>query len=482
MSNIKKLTLLHSNDLHGDFFKELNNDKFTGGVSMLSGYVKKVKNEDTPCIYAIAGDMFRGSIIDSEYKGFSTIDIMNVLDPDIVTLGNHELDYGLAQLLFLEKAASFPIVNANLYIKNTGRRLFKPYKIIEIDGMKILFIGIITQEIMDYAKTDQMLETFVSVEEAATEVEKVCDAYKSIDIDLTVLLTHIGHENDIKLAKLLSKTSGVDMIIGGHSHTVLEKPDIVNDILIAQAGVGSDQIGRYDLLIDTDKNTVKDYKWQLVPIDDTHCKKDESVKKLIENYAKNVDVKYARVICRLKKSLNHESRYQETEAGNFFADVLKDATNVDFVLLGSGSLRKPLLDDIITKKSLMEFFPFSDSFFNIKINGRQIKELTNFLFNDRFQNDSKEFYQWSKGIKIIYNKESGKVETLSLNGKEFEDEKIYKLGMQNYHFQNSSKYLGIDLTRLENTQILNSDQGVMEERLSEGKYKTSNIEGRIVVF
>ena len=142
MKHTKKITILHSNDLHGDFLAEQVDEKLVGGVSMLSGYIEKVRAEEPNTIYAIAGDMFRGSVIDSEYKGLSTIEIMNALAPDIVTIGNHEVDYGIAHLLFIEKCARFPIINANLYIKNTPTRLFTPYKILRVDGMNILFIGI----------------------------------------------------------------------------------------------------------------------------------------------------------------------------------------------------------------------------------------------------------------------------------------------------------------------------------------------------
>ncbi len=120
----KKLTLLHSNDMHGDFLSERKDDTLSGGVSLLSGYVNKVRSEEENVIYAIAGDMFRGSIIDSEFKGISTVDIMNLLAPDIVCLGNHEFDYGIAHLMFLEKCAKFPIVNSNIRIKKTGKNSF----------------------------------------------------------------------------------------------------------------------------------------------------------------------------------------------------------------------------------------------------------------------------------------------------------------------------------------------------------------------
>ena len=176
MKHTKKITILHSNDLHGDFLAEQVDEKLVGGVSMLSGYIEKVRAEQPNTIYAIAGDMFRGSVIDSEYKGLSTIEIMNALAPDIVTIGNHEVDYGIAHLLFIEKCARFPIINANLYIKNTPTRLFTPYKILRVDGMNILFIGIITQDVINQTKSESLVGSFVDTAAAAAEVYRLFGA------------------------------------------------------------------------------------------------------------------------------------------------------------------------------------------------------------------------------------------------------------------------------------------------------------------
>ena len=117
--NTKKFTILHSNDMHGDFLAEVKEGggELIGGLALLSGYVNKVRREEENVLYVIAGDMLQGSLIDSEYKGISTMEIMNYLAPDVVSLGNHEFDYGLPHLLFLEKMANFPIVNANMYIR-----------------------------------------------------------------------------------------------------------------------------------------------------------------------------------------------------------------------------------------------------------------------------------------------------------------------------------------------------------------------------
>ena len=275
MKNLKKLTLLHSNDLHGDFLAERIDNKLVGGVSMLSGYINKVREEEENVIYCIAGDMFRGSVIDAEYKGVSTIEIMNLLGPDVVTIGNHEVDYGLSHLLFIEKCANFPIINANFHIRTNNKRLFQPFYIAHIDGMKILFIGIITEDVLAQTKMDKVIGSFVDICEAAEEIGRICNTYNPIDIDFTIILTHIGFEEDKKLAAMLDPAWGVDVIIGGHSHTFLEHPVKVNDILIVQAGTGTDQIGRFDIMVDTDLNAVDTYTWSNVPKEKTHAVIDQ---------------------------------------------------------------------------------------------------------------------------------------------------------------------------------------------------------------
>ena len=164
MDRYKKLTLLHSNDMHGDFLSENKNGVETGGLELLSGYLNRSRAEDPNVVYAICGDMFRGSIIDSEYMGLSTIDLVNVLRPDVATIGNHEVDYGVGHLLFLEKCAQFPIINTDMFVTLNNKRLFQPYLNVEIDGLKILFIGILTQEVLDSTRSEKVIGTFIDIE------------------------------------------------------------------------------------------------------------------------------------------------------------------------------------------------------------------------------------------------------------------------------------------------------------------------------
>ena len=327
--------------MHGDFFAENPDErgKLIGGLALLSGYINKVRATEKNVIYVISGDMVQGSIIDTEYKGISTIEIMNYLAPDVVALGNHEFDYGLPHLLFLEKMANFPIVNANLYIKQYNKRMMMPYLIKKMDGFEILFTGILTEKVIDSIKQDDLIGSFVTLQEASNEVGKICNAYKKNDIDLTILLTHIGLDSDIALAKMLKKDWGVDMIIGGHSHSVLEKPEVVNDILIAQAGVGTNQIGRFDITVDDETNSIVDYKWRLIPIDNRIAEPDIKLKKFINQFKKAVDQKYLTMVCKLARKHTHPKREIETSLGNLLADALTDAAECDVMLLGSGSIR-----------------------------------------------------------------------------------------------------------------------------------------------
>ena len=121
------------------------------------------------------------------------------------------------------------------------------------------------------------------------ETGKICNAYRDSDIDLTVLLTHIGFEEDIKLASMLQPEWGVDLIIGGHSHTILEQPEVVNDILITQAGVGTDQIGRFDIVIDSVENKIAEWEWRLIPVDGDLAEPDLALQAFVDTYKQAVD-------------------------------------------------------------------------------------------------------------------------------------------------------------------------------------------------
>ena len=482
----QKFTLLHSNDMHGDFLTEVRegSGKLIGGLGLLSGYISKVREEEENVIYAIAGDMVQGSLIDAEYKGASTMELMNLLSPDVVTLGNHELDYGLPHLLFLEKVANFPIVNANLYIKKYGKRLMTPYVIMNVGGFDIMFIGIITEKSMDSIALDELIGTFVSIEAAAAEVGKICNAYKKHDIDLTVILTHIGFESDLELAKLLDPDWGVDMIIGGHTHTVLDQPAEVNNIIVAQAGSGTDQIGRFDITVDEKTNSIIDWKWELVPINSDTAMPDEALESFLNGYKEKVDEKYSQIITRFAVKLTHPEREQETSLGNMVTDALASSIETDVILIGSGSVRSTELGPVVTLGTLKACFPYDDSLSLFTINGKQLKNIFSHILRKENRNGEGEFFQVNRAVEAIYSDSKEELISLRLKNNFVEDEEQYTITVQGYHLANCKANLNISSDELnainKGRVVTTSAYEVLEEWLRVHPNIKETIDGRII--
>jgi len=487
MSRYKKLTLLHSNDMHGDFSAEKLDENLVGGVSMLSGYVDKVRREEKNTLYCIAGDMFRGSIIDSEFLGMSTIEIMNAIAPDVVTLGNHETDYGIAHLLFLEKCARFPIINANLYIKSNFARLFNPHIVLEVDGMKILFIGILTEEVMNQAKTEAVIGSFVDIHEAAQEVGKICNAYNASDIDLTVLLTHIGFEEDKALASQLDPSWGVDIIVGGHSHTFIDEPAKVNDILIVQAGTGTDQIGRFDITIDTYNNNIEEYTWKSIPINAETCPKDPDIEKILNSYKQETDKKYGRTITRLRRQLTHPKREMETEMGGLFSDIMKESLALDLMLFSSGGIRTKQMGPLVTYQDLVECIAYDDSVHMLYVTGAQLRKMLSYMLRDEvWQGAHNEFYQLSKGMKVVYDCKKGEMLEFTYEDEPIDDQRLFKVGLQDYHFKNFTEFFNLPIEEVESNKkslvMTTSTRDVIEEYLMAHQHLDREVDGRLTLL
>ncbi|MDO5018594.1 MAG: bifunctional UDP-sugar hydrolase/5'-nucleotidase [Lagierella massiliensis] len=484
MGNYKNLTILHSNDMHGDFYAKNTDEKLIGGVSMLSGYVNKTRKENKNVIYAIAGDMFTGSVIDSEFKGISTIEIMNMIAPDVVTLGNHEVDYGIAHLLFLEKCARFPIINANMHIVNKDVRLFKSHKIINIDGMSILFIGILTEEVLSHTKADLLVGSLVDVWEAAEQVGKICNSYKTVDIDFTVLLTHIGIEEDKKLAEILDPRWGVDIIIGGHSHTKLDEPVIVNNIPIVQAAVGTNQIGRFDIVVDTDNNCISSFDWKLVEINNENCPRDIALEEIITSYKNKTDDKYNRYLTRFLDEYTHPRRDRETELGRLFADILKENTLVDIMLLGSGSIRKNL-GPIVLFKDLIECMPYNEEIYSVIMTGSQLLQALEHIHRkEAYDGEETEFYQYSKGFKLEYSLKENKILNVEYENEPIDLDKEYKVGLYKFHFNNSDNFLNLayDDLKKKSRLITSSSHDLINEHFLQTEYLEAPKDQRWIVI
>ena len=482
----RRITLLHSNDMHGDFLAEpdpVTAGLEVGGIALLSGYLRQVREEEDDVLYMIAGDMVQGSIIDVAYRGVSTVEIMNFLSPDVVTLGNHEFDYGLQQLLWLEKLAAFPIVNANLYVKRPYRRLMKPFEILDLGGFKVLVIGLITDQVIDALKGDVEVGTFISLEEARDEVGRVCNAHRADDIPLTVLLTHIGLDSDIELAKMLDPAWGVDMIIGGHSHTAMERPVDVNGVLVVQTGGTTNQIGRFDLVVDDETNAIRDWTWRCVPLDSATCTPDPQLDAFIDGYKADVDSKYNRILAHFATEHTHPQRTVETSLGNLTADAIAERANADVVLYGSGSIRLHALGPAVTLGNFKACYPYDDKILRFSVTGAALRRAFDHWMRPGNRTGEGECYQVGAGVEAVYDEARGALAALQVRGRPIDDEATYTLALANYHVQSAGEFLALspaDLTaRGEPVTVATSVNDILQGFFETHRNVHRKVEGRL---
>jgi 5'-nucleotidase len=273
------------------------------------------------------------------------------------------------------------------------------------------------------------------------------------------------------------------MIIGGHSHTILEQPTLVNSILIAQTGCGTDQVGRFDITVDDDTNSIVDWTWKLVPIDNTHCQQDEKLTAFIDGFKDAVDKKYDSIISKFTRTLTHPEHTRETELGNLFADAIQEKAGVDVTFVGSGSIRKTELGPVVTLGNYLALFPYDDSIPRFAVTGAQLRHAFAGFIRPENRNGEGEYYQVNKGVKAVYDLAKHELVSLTLNGIPVDDSSRYSICLQGYHYKNSTVGLqltGAELTQLEQPRLLaTSGRDVVEEYLRNHQNVSAEVKGRL---
>lgn len=259
----KHITILHTNDTHShiDSFPP-NDPRYAGrgGVAQRAVLIEKIRKENPNTLLLDAGDIFQGTPYFNYYGGALEFKLMSMLGYDAATLGNHDFDNGLEGLLAQLPLAQFDFLSANYDFSNTileGR--FKPYKIFHKDGVKIGVFGI-GVELAGLVDKKMYKETrYLDPLDVAQQMETLLK--KDEKCDIVICLSHLGYSyrtdqvSDIKIAE---NTSFIDLIIGGHTHTFLDKPTVVTNrqgvaTLVNQVGCFGLNLGRIDFFLDSEK-------------------------------------------------------------------------------------------------------------------------------------------------------------------------------------------------------------------------------------
>ncbi|WP_339610507.1 metallophosphatase [uncultured Planktosalinus sp.] len=255
-SNRKNITILHTNDTHSRLDPFPSNDARyagKGGVARRATLIESIRKENPNTLLLDAGDYFQGTPYFNFYGGELELKFMSMLGYDAATIGNHEFDNGLEGLLAPLPQANFPIISSNYDFSNTVLDGFvEKYKIFEKDGVKIGVFGL-GVELEGLVTKKLFQETgYLDPIEISQEMTRILKKEKQCD--LIICLSHLGYRYEIdKISdlKLAQNTRDIDLIIGGHTHTFLPKPTVINNIdgqevIINQVGFGGINLGRID--------------------------------------------------------------------------------------------------------------------------------------------------------------------------------------------------------------------------------------------
>lgn len=261
----KQITILHTNDVHSHiepFSSTHPKNPNMGGVARRASLIQQIRNENPNTLLLDAGDIFQGTPYFNFYGGELEFKLMSKMKYDATTIGNHDFDNGLSGLLAQMPHASFDFISSNYDFSNTildGKT--SPYKIFYKDGVKIGVFGL-GIELKGLVNENLYKETkYLDPVEIATDMTRILK--EENNCDLVICLSHLGYEYNnesiISDVQLASKTKNIDLIIGGHTHTFLDKPGIHQNlegknVLVNQVGCYGLYLGRIDFYLDKDKN------------------------------------------------------------------------------------------------------------------------------------------------------------------------------------------------------------------------------------
>jgi len=269
---VTKITILHTNDVHSHidpFPADDPRNANMGGVARRASLIEKIRKEDTNVLLLDAGDIFQGTPYFNYYGGELEFKLMSMMQYDASTIGNHDFDNGIEGLYAQMPHAKFEFLSANYDFKNTMMDgLVKPYKVFNKNGIKVGVFGIGIE--LDGLVDKKMYQETVYNNPVETAQEMVRILKKEQKCDLVVCLSHLGYNyknepNKICDLKLAALTEDIDLIIGGHTHTFLDKPTIVknisgNDVLVNQVGCYGINLGRIDFYFDSNKRKASEGK------------------------------------------------------------------------------------------------------------------------------------------------------------------------------------------------------------------------------
>ena len=438
------LTILHTNDTHGHLLPfsyptivaqgseeaRLKERRNIGGIARRAALATKIRAElaakKIPVWLIDAGDYSDGTPFSTEYHGEADVAAMNAAGYNFGTIGNHEFNNPMAQTKKLVGLAKYPILLSNAVDRTTRKPVGQPWRVEKVGALRIGLFGLLTPEAATYpAGKDgiDVLDVFATAKDMVKTLRS--------QADIVILISHCGDDLDNRLA---AEVPGIDVIIGGHSHSRLPvgefvwrsddlKVDDVNGTIIVQAYQWGGELGRLDLLFRKAANgswSVDRYRERLLPVVET-MPADPAVAAVVDQYWQKISQRFGQVVGQAVADFS--TRGDDEAPYNLVADAVREMVGAEFEMENAGGVRAPLVSGDITLADLVTMDPFDNTVITFKATGRQIRDILS------------RYTPYVSGLR--YRVVSGRLTEVTINGQVLDDEKTYA-GATNSYFAGSA--------------------------------------------
>lgn len=450
-----KVQLLGVNDLHGQLdVTGTEEGKHYGRADYLAAYLREREATNPNSLLVHAGDMVGGSPpLSALLQDEPTVEVMEALGFDVGTVGNHEFDEGVDEMLRMINGGehpngtpgydgmNFPVVAANVEYKDTGKLVLPPYAVKEVGGEKIGFIGVATVHTpgMIIAKGNEN----VRFTDEASAINKYVPELKKKGVESIVVLAHVpgeqsgtGATGDV--ATMADKVDDeVDVIFAAHNHVKLNA--VVDGKLIVQAWEYGKAFSDVDLEIDPETNDIVAKKAEIVDVAQEGVNPDPEIQSILDKYEEQIGPKLNEVVgtaaIDLEGGYAQKGEVGDNPLGNLIADGMLKAMNSDFALMNGGGIRDNLNAGPITWNELFTIQPFGNTLVKLEMTGAGLREVLNAQFSQYGPDVSVGgfTYTWT-----VSGDEYGHVVDLFLpDGSKIDPDKTYTVTVNNYMYPHS---------------------------------------------
>lgn len=431
-----RITLLHVNDVYQFIPVERG---ARGGLARLSTLRRQIARESPNVIFLMGGDTISPSVESITYQGRQMIDAWNAIGLDYAVFGNHEFDFGPDVLRQRVVESQFKWLGANVVDRKTGKPFAgtSPYEIRNVGGIKVGIFGLVLPETQTTSRPGPDLE----FRDACATARQVIPQMRAAGAQVVVALTHLSMNEDKELTRCVSQ---IDVILGGHEHTLLQS--FAGRTPIFKLTADAREMGRIDVNVCLTSGRVESIDWHVIPVDSSVAE-DPAFAAVNAKYATKlrelaVRVGATNVALDARSAAN---RTQETNVGNFITDAMRRETQADAALLNGGSIRADTVisPGELTRRDVLSILPFSGEVVLVEVNGEVLlRALESGLSRTGPGSEPGRFPQVS-GLRFSFDArrpEGRRVSSVSLGGRPLDPSKLYRLAIPSFIHQGGDGY------------------------------------------